>query len=174
MDDEKDLIKKDNNKDLRKIYIVISLIIAFIIIIDQVTKFIALKLNYVDLIPNFLNFHIAENRSGTYGIGSGSTFSYILTNLVVIAVLTKFIMSQNLYITTKTRVFVSFIIAGGISNTIDKIFRNFVVEFIDFKFLPVLNIADIFIFIGWISFVAMFTFFSVHEIRENKGNPKKQ
>ena len=84
------------------------------------------------------------------------------------AVLIKFITSQNEFINTKIRIFSSFIIAGGISNTIDRIFRGYVVEFIDFKYLPVLNIADFFIVLGWLCFVLVFINFAIHEIRSNK------
>ena len=56
----------------------------------------------------------------------------------------------------------------GISNTIDKICRGYVVEFIDFKFLPVLNIADFFMAIGWIAFLITFIFFAIREFGSNK------
>ena len=152
----------------KKLYIIMIIIVIAIIAVDQITKVIAIKINYADIIPNFLNFHIAENTRGTYGIGSGSIFSYIITNLIVIAVLIKFITSQNEFIDTKIRIFLTLIIAGGISNVIDKIFRGFVVEFIDFKVLPVINIADIFIFLGWICFIATFVIFAINEMKNNK------
>ena len=145
-----------NVKQRKKTYIIVALIIIAIIALDQIIKFVALKIDYVEPIPGILNLHIAENRSGTYGIGSGSVFSYILTNLIVIIVLAKFITSQNEFIDTKIRIFLTFIIGGGISNVIDKIFRGSVIEFIDFNLLPVINIADIFIFLGWICFIATF------------------
>ncbi len=169
MDDDIELIKKTNPKVLKKTYIIVALIILAIIIIDQVTKFIAIKINYMDVIHDFLNFHIAENTSGSYGIGFNSTLSYVLTNLVVISVLIKFITTQNEFIDTKLRIVLSLIIGGGISNTLDRIFRGFVVEFIDFKALPVLNIADIFVILGWISFIIIFTSFTMNEMKSNKN-----
>ena len=172
MEEETDLIKKVDKKAIKKTYIVIAIIIITIIAIDQITKFLAIKADYINVIDNFLNFHIAENTKGTYGIGSSSTLSYVLTNLIVVAVLLKFITSQNEFINTRLRVFLSFIIAGGISNTIDRVCRGYVVEFIDFNLLPVINIADIFIIIGWISFVAIFAAFSVNEMRANKEKRK--
>lgn len=41
-----------------------------------------------------------------------------------------------------------FIIAGGVSNLIDRFRFGYVVDFINFGFLPVFNLADIFITIG--------------------------
>lgn len=174
MEEEKDVFTSSKPKYTKKTLAILFAIILLIILIDQATKFIAFKYENIDLIPNFLNLHIAQNRSGTYGVGSDSTFSYVLTNLIVVAVLFKFIISQNEFISTKIRIFLSFIIAGGISNTIDRLFRGYVVEFIDFKLLPVINIADIFIIIGWFSFVAIFAAFSVIEIRSNKEKRKNR
>ncbi len=168
LEEENILIKRHDPKKAKKTYIILIVIVAIITIIDQISKFLALKIGYIDLIPNFLNLHIAENRSGTYGIGSNSTFSYIITNIVVIAVLVKFILSQNEFIDTKLRIFLTLIVSGGFSNTIDRIFRGYVVEFIDFKFLPVLNISDIFIIIGWLSFIAIFAIFTINEFKSHK------
>ena len=55
---------------------------------------------------------------------------------------------------------------------IDKIFRGGVVEFINIGNLPALNIADICIAIGWISFIAIFASFSSKELTKNKENKK--
>ena len=65
----------------------------------------------------------------------------------------------------------SFILAGGISNVIDKVFRGYVTEFIDFGQvinLPVFNVADIFILIGWVAIAAIFAAFTVKEWRNKK------
>ena len=46
-----------------------------------------------------------------------------------------------------------FFIAGGISNLIDRVFRGFVVDYIDFTQIidfPVFNLADIVLVVGWI------------------------
>ena len=46
-----------------------------------------------------------------------------------------------------------FLIAGGISNLIDRVFRGFVVDYIDFTQIidfPVFNLADIVLVVGWI------------------------
>ena len=43
---------------------------------------------------------------------------------------------------------VSVIIAGALGNCIDRIFRGYVVDFIDFTYWPVFNVADIAVVCG--------------------------
>ena len=165
-ENSKALIKKDK----REIYFII--IVVLIILIDQIFKIlICNKGNEINLISGILKFKITENRNGVYGIGSDSTIMYIMTNLIVLGVVFKFIRTQNQFVTTKMKIFLSFILAGGISNIIDKIFRNYVVEFVDFtEFIkiPVFNIADIFILIGWIGIISIFTVFTSKELNSKR------
>ena len=45
---------------------------------------------------------------------------------------------------------VSLIVAGALGNCIDRIFRGYVVDFIDFTYWPVFNVADIAVVCGTI------------------------
>ena len=61
-------------------------------------------------------------------------------------------MLQSYRIDKKTQIILSMVLAGGISNLIDRIFRGFVLDFIDLSPLisfPVFNIADALIVVGW-------------------------
>ena len=148
--------EKTSNK---KAYLMFIFIIFFIIVIDQLTKIFALNTNNTNIVPDILTINVSQNTNGIYGVNSNSVLLYVLTNLIVITILIKFITSQNEFIDTKIKVFLSAIVAGGISNTIDRIFRGYVLEFISFKSLPIINIADICIFIGWLCFIVTFLFF---------------
>lgn len=173
MDDKK--IKQEEKiekkKKFKKEYIVFSIIVILIILIDQISKIVISNLGEIVIISDVFKFGVTQNNSAAYGIGSNSKIMYIITNLIILSVIFKFMTTQNEFIDTKLKVFLSFIFAGGISNTIDKIFRGYVIEFIDFKQvinIPVLNIADIFILIGWVSVAAIFASFTVIEWRKNK------
>jgi len=155
-----------NKKDITLIIIVIT-----IILIDQITKIVIKSMGETSVISGILTFRINENTNGAYGIGASSSFMYVITNLVILSVILKFIMTQNEYVDKKIKIILSFILAGGISNVIDRIFRGYVLEFIDFKDkinIPVFNIADIFILLGWTAFVVIFISFIIKEWKKRK------
>lgn len=171
MENEENVISKLNKKKIKKEYIVLLIIVLAILIIDQISKICISNINEIEIIPNVLKFSIIQNTKPAYGIGSGSTLMYVLTNIVILSVIFKFVTTQNDYVDTKLKVFLSFIFAGGISNVIDRILRGYVVEFIDFNQLisfPIFNIADIFTIIGWVCIAAIFAAFTVNEWRKDK------
>ena len=158
-------------KKVRKETIFLISIVMLIILMDQILKIWIQKVGEVSVIPGILNFKVSQNTSAAYGIGSNSTIMYVLTNVVILGVIFIFITTQNEFVDRKFKVFLSFILAGGISNVIDKIGRGYVTEWIDVKQvmnLPVLNLADIFVMVGWIAIVAIFASFTVKEWRNKK------
>lgn len=125
----------------------------------------------VTIIPNILQFQIKENIEGNYVVNSNSTILYIFTNIVVLVMVFKFLRMENQFVDRKLKIFFSFVLAGGLSNLIDRLVRGYVFEYIDFTQavpVPVFNLADIFVTIGWLCIVARFAFFTVNEWRKNK------
>ena len=140
---------KEKKKKINKFDIAIIIIIITIIVIDQISKIIV---------------------QNTYSIGtdSNSEMMYIVTNLIIIVLITRFMLSQNQFVDKILKVFLSFIVAGGISNLIDRIARGYVLEWINIsriEWLPMFNIADIFVLVGWILVVGKFTYFTAKELR---------
>lgn len=138
-----------NVKKINKFDIAIIIIIIAIIVIDQISKIIV---------------------QNTYSMGtdSNSGMTYIVTNLIIIVLITRFMLSQNQFVDKVLKVFLSFIVAGGISNLIDRIARGYVLEWINIsriEWLPMFNIADIFVLVGWILVVGKFTYFTAKELR---------
>ncbi len=159
------------NKKWTKESILLISIVVIIILIDQALKIWVQSIGEISIISGILNFKVNENNSAAYGIGSNSTIMYVLTNLIVLGVIFKFITTQNEFVDKKLKIFLSFIVAGGISNVIDKLLRGYVTEFMDFGQvvnLPVFNIADLFVIIGWVSVAAIFASFTVKEWNSKK------
>ena len=125
-----------------------------IIAIDQIIKFVVVKNLYntsVSVIKGILKFTYIENTGGAYGIGSKYKLIFILLNAVTILLIGRFILSKKSDISISILFALGLIVAGGIGNFIDRMFRGFVVDFIDFNPLikyPVFNFADICVVLG--------------------------
>ena len=166
-------------KEYRKKFIVIITIVLILILIDQVTKIYAinnLKDNALEAIPNILTFKYVENTGGAFGVGQNGTMTFIIANIVVLGLIIRFIIVQIERIDTKIMLIVSIVLAGGFGNLIDRLFRGFVVDFIqlfpDVKF-PIFNLADSFIVVGWILLALLFAIHTWKERRTKDKNTMK-
>ncbi len=123
------------------------IILLLIILFDQVTKMILINQN-ITIIPNFLSFNYTQNTGVAFNIGTNNIITIIIINVIIIGLIIKFIKDNDLNIGALISLFI--VLAGGISNLIDRLFRGFVIDFIDvniFNF-PNFNIADICIVLG--------------------------
>lgn len=151
-------MKKENWR-----YIVLIIAVVLIIILEQGLKVYIIS-NYkemgsINVIENAINITYTENTGGAFGIvGQNDLFTFVLVNIMVIGIIIRFIVTQRDRVGYGTLIALTLILGGGISNLLDRIFRGFVVDYIDispiFKF-PVFNLADFIIIIGWIWFVAV-------------------
>lgn len=134
------------------------ILIGLILLLDQITKYYAVKLlkgqlPYV-IIDDFLQFNYVENVGAAFGILKyRQTFLVIMTIIVVIGIV--FYMKKNEMLTTLMKISLSMVISGAIGNLIDRVRLGYVIDFIDVKFgsfydYPVFNIADSAIVIGTI------------------------
>lgn len=132
-----------------KKYIPIIGIILFIII-DQILKILCAK--DLMLIDGVLKFSNIQNTGGAFGIFNSNIIMMIILNIILIVLMIRFILIRREYMNRKVYIGLLFLIAGGISNLIDRIFRGYVVDYIDFTQVvnfPVFNLADIVLVVGW-------------------------
>lgn len=116
-----------------------------IIIVDQLSKVLIINKN-ISIIPNFLNLTYTKNLGGAFGFGKQQII-FLLSVILTIGIVIYLIKNKS-----KITNYIPFIliISGSIGNLIDRIFRGYVIDFIDvniFNF-PNFNIADICIVIG--------------------------
>ena len=145
---------------MHKKYIILIAIVILIVILGQVVKIHVIN-NYkgqesTSFIKNIMNISYLENKGGAWGIGAGDILTFVVSNLLVLGIIIKFIITQNDRIGMFHLISLILILGGGISNCIDRIFRGYVVDYIDitplFSF-PIFNLEDTIIIIGWIMFV---------------------
>ncbi|PIQ86624.1 MAG: signal peptidase II [Candidatus Omnitrophica bacterium CG11_big_fil_rev_8_21_14_0_20_43_6] len=122
----------------------IFIIIISVIVLDQFTKFLALKflqLNTpVPLIKNFLNLTLVHNRGAAFGIFQNQLFLFVLVSLFAIGLILQNLKSKTNSIMLKLSL--SLILGGAIGNLIDRLRFGFVVDFLDLRVWPVFNFAD--------------------------------
>lgn len=150
----------------------LSLIILgiFIVAIDRVTKLLLIN-KEITIIPNFLNFIYTENRGVAFGIASNNTILIVLMNVIILAIIIKFLkdkFSKTNYIIILSLIM---ILAGGVGNLIDRIAMGYVIDFINVNILnfPVFNVADISITLG----VIMIMIILVRSLFEKEDNIDK-
>ena len=124
--------------------------------IDQFTKYEMMNISQrtigytIPVISNFFHLTYVENRGAIFGIQQGKIhiFTAISVVLIIYIIVTEFKNFKNYSRWTKTGA--AIIAAGAAGNMIDRIFRGFVVDMIDFNGIWhfVFNVADVYIHIG--------------------------
>ena len=170
-------------KIFKKIYWVIIAI--FIVLLDQLTKFIILKnldlWDKITVIPGFFSITHIHNE----GIAFGMLADFGAVSKIIVAVLTLVMIVIAIIALIKKWVrgpvgvvCVSFIIGGGIGNLIDRVILGYVVDFFAFTFwgkdFAVFNVADIFVTVGTFLFVLYFLFFDKSHYAAKDINDGKQ
>lgn len=164
---------------LKKSWIkIIGFIILFILLMQIVNIIVINNLTESKvLIDGFLSLTYYENTGGAFGVGQGDTIGFALISIIVIAIIIRFMVLQKDRIDKKTMIALELIIAGGVSNLIDRLFRGFVVDYIDINQLisfPIFNLADLCISIGWIILVISIIRFWFKEVRTLEKNKNKE
>jgi signal peptidase II len=140
-------VKSDNNKSNIVIMIMVT---AILILIDQLSKMVVSEIGTLG--EGFFRIENAYNYGIAFGLNSGN-FKNAIVSALVIFIMIYFAYNQRNMIDKKTSVSLAMMIAGGISNIIDRIFRGAIFDFITIGSFPIFNLADSFIVIGWILFV---------------------
>ncbi len=163
-------IKESVKKEIKNKKIIILIIIGIIIILlDQISKFIIIEKN-ITIIPSFLSFTYTENTGAAFNIGSNNLLFIILVNIIILGIIIKFIKERKEDVNFKILISLVLILVGGIGNLIDRIFRGYVIDFIDVNLFdfPNFNIADISVTIGIILLFIMLIKSIIEEEKHKK------
>jgi len=150
------------------IYFIVCLVIA-----DQISKYLISKslalYQIIKIIPGFFNLTRVHNRGAIFGFLSNTNNSLALLLLNLGALLAFGIVAYYFIKTpsemTLVKIALALIIAGAMGNIIDRIFRGYVIDFLDFYLKrfhwPFFNLADSCITIGAI--LLLYNFFKGKE-----------
>ena len=125
-------------------------LIFIIIIIDQITKFFVesnLINTRITVIDKFFYLTYLQNTGGAWGLLENNNMIFIIAiPMILIAIIIYLFKGKN--ISRLEKIGFCVLIGGAIGNYIDRVFRGYVVDFIDFVIWPVFNVADIAVVVG--------------------------
>ena len=114
----------------------------------------------VPVIKDVLHFTYVENTGAAFGMFKNGSVFLIITTVVILAAVVVYLFVKKPS-AAAVKISAGLIIGGALGNLYDRIFRGFVVDFIDFKIInyPVFNIADCCVVCGAIIFAVWVIFF---------------
>ena len=131
---------------------------SYIILLDQVSKFIILiTLGFgrsKNIIPNLLNFTLVKNKGAAFSLFSNSTniltITSILASLLLITIILKSPPRSFWNLTG-----LAYLLGGTAGNGIDRVFKGYVLDFFELVPInfPIFNVADVSINIAIICFI---------------------
>lgn len=128
----------------------------FIVLIDQLSKILVhAKMNLYDsftVIPSLLDFTYIRNEGIAFGMNfPGSKMLFIIFPILITFYLISLLKNKEFEDNT-SQIALFLIIGGAIGNILDRIFRGYVVDFIDFHINGahwyIFNVADASVTIG--------------------------
>ena len=155
--------------------VITLIIIALLVAIDQIIKLLVLEhlkpIGSLTLIDGFIQLNYAENTGAAFGSFSGkTTFLSIFTlAIIILGLIYLFVKKRKVDV---EYICISLIISGGLGNLVDRIFRGYVVDYIEPLFVDfaIFNFADILVTCSCIVLVIWL----IYEIyRENKNEKRE-
>lgn len=138
---------------------------AAVVVVDQVTKSLA-----VDALADgpihlvwTLRLNLSFNSGVAFSLGPGLT---PLITVVAVALVGAMLVATRHIRTTGAAVALGLVLGGAVGNLVDRLVRGHggaVIDFIDFQWWPVFNVADVGIVCGALLLV-------VAELREGSGD----
>lgn len=100
--------------------------------------------------------YLIRSSSGFYICNQGISFGFYIPRIIFYPMVLAIIVFLGAYFLDKitlskyyiSKIGLAFILGGALGNLIDRFNFGCIIDFIDLKFFPVFNLADIFIFVG--------------------------
>ena len=148
------------------------LIMIIIIMLDQLSKYwVLLKLKPMGTLPVFegiFHLHYLENRGAAFGLFQNQRLFFILFTFIIVSGIIWYLI-QNQEINKILMISLSLIAGGAVGNLIDRALYGYVIDFLDFQFWPVFNIADAAIVVGQMLLVYFIIKDHIHSMKEDGG-----
>lgn len=162
------------NKSKLKNFTVSVAVMAVLVAMDQIIKyFVELNLKPVSVRPfitGFLQLHYHRNDGAMMGFLEGKlTTVTILAFICMLGII--ILMFTDLIKTKLDYICIVMIAAGGIGNIIDRVYRGYVVDYIEYLFVDfyIFNFADCLITVGAFLMIFYQIYLMIKENKAKKG-----
>ncbi len=143
-----------------------TLLLISLVLLDQLLKlWVITKRLYID-VAGIAIIHLVQNTGASFGILKGNNALLAWVSVMVLGI----IMMLADKIRKEQIIPILLIVAGLLGNLIDRAFRGFVIDFVDFKFWPVFNLADSLVCIGviWLGIVILAKDFKISKKKKRR------
>lgn len=145
------------------IYIFLFLVM---LIIDQYTKFIV-DTNFqitetIPIIDGFFNLTYVQNRGMAFGLFQGKLDVITILALIAVLWICYYLIKNIKELNFLEKISYTMILAGAAGNMLDRLFRGFVIDMLDFRgiWTFIFNFADIWVNIGVFLLIIEYIFFN--------------
>lgn len=154
------------------------LIFAAILILDQVTKYLAVLYlkgtEGIPLVGNAIYLYYVENRGAAFGILQNQKALFVILTVLVLGGFLAYI----LYKKPKSKLLLlsfAMIAGGALGNLIDRLRISYVVDMFEFRFIhfPVFNVADMSVVIGTVLLCITILFYDNNKMTDSKATTKE-
>ena len=166
------------NKRSVKDYLIFTAIILGVVIIDQLTKWLAVKYlapnGDFPLIKGVLHLTYLENEGAAFGMLKDKPWVFNVVSTIGITV-----MALYLYLGQApgklSEIALAMVIGGGIGNMIDRLTLHYVVDFINFELIDfyIFNGADSFVCVGAALLIFTLLIALIDEYKQEKEEKRK-
>jgi len=150
--------------------------VVLLVLLDQWTKYFAItslrKDGPIRLLKDVFELQYLENRGIAFGLFQNKFILFISLTLIVLAVIIYYYIKipyEKRY--TPLRFTLVLLCAGAIGNMIDRMYHNFVIDFLYFKLInfPIFNVADCYVTVS----MALLAFLILFYYKDEELNFKK-
>ncbi|MFA5014060.1 MAG: signal peptidase II [Actinomycetota bacterium] len=144
------MLSRAKRNILMNVYFLVTAIL--VLVADQITKSIIIERvpenSSIEIIRGLLYITHVKNSGAAFGMFQGYTNILAIISIVaiVLIIILKVILKLNFAF---YNVSLGFILGGAIGNLIDRYFMGEVTDFINLSFIPVFNVADFSLIIGF-------------------------
>ncbi len=128
------------------------IILFLVLAADQYTKYLIsshmVENQTIPFIDGIFDITYVRNTGAAFGIFTGKPVFLTVVTAVLLVALSIYAFSQRKKIPALETAALALIVGGGLGNLITRVMYGYVVDFFNFYFWPVFNVADIAICIG--------------------------